>query len=514
MASGKANTRGTVPEGSLHGKWHRQADVVIIGYGAAGASAAITAHDAGADVLILEKAPVEFAGGNSKVSAQGILSTLDFSSDAKIVKNAASFIKALNDVYLVPDDMIRSYVEGIAYNRDWLVSLGADPREFIVSPVIKVSEFGYTALTEFPELRGSKYLCLYNFREMGNQSIWKLLCDSVEKRGIMVICDTPARGLIQDPVTKAILGVIAENNGKEIIIKSRKGVVLTCGGFENNQEMVRDYLSDMACCYPKGTPYNTGDGIKMAMEVGADLWHMKSRVARIGFKLPDFDVSSSLRYPTMGFIRIAKEGKRFMRELPETRHGKVLEHGQWVDSPTPMPMYNIFDENHRAAGPVASGYMTGSLSGFLREHHLYDWSEDNAAEVGKGWIAKADTIKELAKKIGVAPALEETVKRWNKMCDSGKDVDFQRPAKFMAPLQVPPYYAMKLAPMFVNTQGGPRRNARAEVLSVKGNPIPRLYSAGELGSMWGYLYTGGGNLSECMVFGRIAGQHVAAEDQE
>jgi predicted oxidoreductase len=80
-----------------------------------------------------------------------------------------------------------------------------------------------------------------------------------------------------------------------------------------------------------------------------------------------------------------------------------------------------------------------------------------------------------------------------------------------APLETPPYYALELNPCLINTQGGPRRNAAARVLDAFGDPIPRLYSAGELGSLWGIIYQGAGNIAECMVFGRIAGRNAAAE---
>ena len=81
----------------------------------------------------------------------------------------------------------------------------------------------------------------------------------------------------------------------------------------------------------------------------------------------------------------------------------------------------------------------------------------------------------------------------------------------MAPLATPPFYAMELTPAFVNTQGGPRRNQNAEVIGVDGDPIQRLYSAGELGSIYSFLYQGGGNIGECFAFGRIAGRNAAHE---
>jgi len=107
--------------------------------------------------------------------------------------------------------------------------------------------------------------------------------------------------------------------------------------------------------------------------------------------------------------------------------------------------------------------------------------------------------------------LEETIGRYNAFCKNGKDSDFNRPPETLVPLDTPPYYAVKMWPGGPNTQGGPRRNKKAQVLDTQGKPIPRLYAAGELGSIFGRLYQGGGNLAECIAFGRIAGENAALE---
>ena len=93
---------------------------------------------------------------------------------------------------------------------------------------------------------------------------------------IQVLYETPGKALIQHDITKHILGVRADQHGRPITISARRGVVLTCGGFENNQEMIRNYLSGVPYCYTSGSPYNEGDGITMALSVGADLWHMNN----------------------------------------------------------------------------------------------------------------------------------------------------------------------------------------------------------------------------------------------
>ena len=132
-------------------------------------------------------------------------------------------------------------------------------------------------------------------------------------------------------------------------------------------------------------------------------------------------------------------------------------------------------------------------------------------ELAKGWIKKAETIPKLAKCIGINPmALSETIRRWNKMATAGKDEEFGRKLMLTA-LDNGPYYAVELSPSMLNTQGGPRRNERGQILRPDRTPIPRLYSAGELGSIYSNLYQGTGNIGECLVFGRISARNAVAE---
>jgi succinate dehydrogenase/fumarate reductase flavoprotein subunit len=165
----------------------------------------------------------------------------------------------------------------------------------------------------------------------------------------------------------------------------------------------------------------------------------------------------------------------------------------------------IGDEATRQAGPIgvtAIGYNRGR----------YAWSKDNEKEIRRGWIVADDTLAGLAQKTGLdRTMLEKTVDQYNQNCRRGEDVEFHRPQDKLASLGPGPYYAVKLWPCLLNTQGGPRRNAKAQVLYPDGRPIPRLYSAGELGSLYGLLYQGAGNLGECLAFGRIAGREAAKE---
>ena len=135
------------------------------------------------------------------------------------------------------------------------------------------------------------------------------------------------------------------------------------------------------------------------------------------------------------------------------------------------------------------------------------------AELQKGWIVRGETVAELASSISVPPAiLENTVQLWNRYCEAGNDSDFGRNPLELVPLDRPPFYAIKLFPGGSNTLGGPRRSSKAQVVNPFSEPIPGLYAAGECGSIFGMLYpAGGGNLAECIAFGRIAAENAVRE---
>jgi hypothetical protein len=171
-------------------------------------------------------------------------------------------------------------------------------------------------------------------------------------------------------------------------------------------------------------------------------------------------------------------------------------------------MFLIFDHTLFAAGPL---YDKHPSHGWTQIIERYDWSEDNRAELAKGWIKAAVSLADLASVVGLDPAtLADTVSRWNNYCAAKFDPDFGR-SLMMAPIVNGPFYAIELSPSMLNTQGGPRRNEKAQIVRPDGTPIARLYSAGELGSIYSYLYQGTGNIGECLAFGRVSGRNAAAE---
>jgi succinate dehydrogenase/fumarate reductase flavoprotein subunit len=284
----------------------------------------------------------------------------------------------------------------------------------------------------------------------------------------------------------------------------------------------KDYI------FPWGTPGNTGDGIKLASEVGAALWHMASIewgafCARKPSQKFGTAVGAGLgrTMPEGSFVFVNRYGKRFMPENTNLIHRKAPleilffdhEHAEYRN----LPAYMIFDEAYRRKGPIASklGHfqeMWGGPVGYPMIHKIYEWSGDNQAEIDKGWVVRTDTLADLAGKIGAdAAALEETIRNFNGACMESRDPQFGRAGRSLAPLEVPPFYAVELALTLVNTQGGPKHNKDCQVLDFSDQAIPRLYAAGELGSFFGFLYQGGSNYPEAWAFGQIAGRRAAAE---
>jgi succinate dehydrogenase/fumarate reductase flavoprotein subunit len=484
---------------SLPHQWDVEADVVVVGFGAAGFATAVTAHDLGAKVVILEKAPEGQEGGNTRVAGQGYLNTSS-------AEKAGSYLTALCGPYAVPGPMVRVWAEEMCRNNAWLESLGGDPQEHQHPPVG----------IEFPDLPGSD--CVHKFHDgptYGYSNTWKLFERLVKQRPIPILYEAPGRELVQHDSTREIIGVRAERGEKSIHVKARKAVVLTCGGFENNREMIRNYLPGVPYCYTSGSPYNEGDGITMAMSVGADLWHMNNYAGpSMALKVPEIRTSFSMqalhfskRMPG-GMIVVGPDASRFADEKYKTRHGKIPVNGSWLPLTTPCPMFMICDRTLFSAGPL---YDKHPSHGWTQIIERYDWSADNSAELAKGWIKSAESLAALATVLRLDPAaLVDTVTRWNRHCDDQHDPDFGR-TLMLAPIVEKPFYAVELSPSMLNTQGGPRRNERAQIVRPDQTPIARLYSAGELGSIYSYLYQGTGNIGECLAFGRIAGRNAAAE---
>jgi len=468
-------------------KWDEETEVLIIGFGGAGAVAAMTAHDSGAKVLVVEK--MARGGGNTNIAIGGFLCLKDLDGGIQYLESLCHRVSQI-----VEPEMIRIYAEECLKNREWFKSRGA-----------RSHVYGGAAFPQLPGAESIEKGMITGSNTVEENSFWSFLRAQVESRQIPVWYSSPSKDLLTG--TKgAVIGAVIQKEGKERTVKAKRGAILTCGGFEYDDWLKMNYLKGYPY-YSFGSPGNTGDGLRMAQRVGADLWHMAGVSCPLGFKAQEFEAAFLVRPASTSYIYVDQRGKRFASEFVELHAYNFI-----VDLFDPhalsylrIPCYMIFDEDTRKAGPIAHpdiGYNRGR----------YTWSRDNMEEIHRGWIAADETLAGLARNIDLDPAaLEKTVEQYNHGCAIGEDPDFDRPKDKLSPLGQSPYYAMKLWPCLLNTQGGPRRNTKAQVLYPDGRPIPRLYSAGELGSLYGLLYQGAGNLGECLAFGRIAGREAAKE---
>ncbi|MBM2824462.1 MAG: FAD-binding dehydrogenase [Dehalococcoidales bacterium] len=488
-------------------EWHDQAEVIVVGYGGGGGVAAVTAHDAGADVLIVEKQPAETHVNNTLMSGGAFISPTDVKGTEEYLRILAHVDK---DLFWTDPEIIKVWAEYTCQNRAWVDQMGGQV------------EFWPGVAGAHRELMGNDVIKIHRFPEAG-RGFMGFLKKLVNQRQIKTMHGTRARRLITNHRGEVIGVTVQREDGSEINLKATRSVILSTGGFEFNDTMKLQFLR----CYPiyfTGSQANTGAGVKMAMSVGADLWHMNCCAAGFVMKFPElpFAFAPQLRGreqgrttgtraspSSCGYIIVDKTGHRFTNENFKQHHISYELGGydsRSLNFPR-IPAYWIMDRKRIEDGPLS-----GTNGGAAGPVCFYQWGEDNKTEIDRGWIISAEDISELGRKLGIDPEnLKKTVENYNSYCRNGSDPELRRRPDGLVPLDTPPYYGVKLWPGGPNTQGGPRRNYKAQVVDVESDPIPGLYAAGELGSVFGMLYTGGGNLGECLSFGRIAGENAARE---
>ena len=531
-------------------KWDYTADVVIIGYGYAGQAAAIEADQKGSSVIILEKAPFRERGGNSRVCGQGLLAP-----SPAIWEDYKAYITHMTEGQGYPTnhgegytsaDTIALYVEGSYETRAWFESLGM--------PLNAANNGGGPGawIPFYPTFPGADAIASEDQywtnrtkvegAEAKSGNVWANLEHYIDtKTKVEIKYKTPAKRLVQNPETREVLGVIVTQSGKEKAIKARQAVVVCGGGWEYNQEMVRNF-QHMPELYSIGSPHNTGETIKMCWDAGAAPYNMSVVAAPTYWcagVVPGYKGTIQLANQTSNgpFIMVGRNNKRFIdefrgsvagiqnkaiadREGTLTVSGQEIRDGAYVPKSTPEPIHMIFDEAGRLSRAMFSMFF-----GWAAYVEGFKGSSDNSAELANGWIIKADTIAELAEKTGRnADELQATIDRWNSDCANGKDTQFDtgdpnrapymRPANRLQPFTTGPFYAIEAHQCTLNTQGGMARNPKSEVMSIEGPPIPRLYAAGENGDIWTILYQCMSNAGAgCMVHGRIAGDEASKLDR-
>ncbi len=326
------------------------------------------------------------------------------------------------------------------------------------------------------------------------------------ERGVEVMLETPGTKLTVNELGVGV-GVLAEHGGRPLRIATRKGVVLACGGFEWNAELVRAHIGyDVQ---PLSPPNNVGDGLRMATEVGARLANLDSYWGTPAMFDPDFQDADGQLVPQFEWGRgapssivVNRKGKRFANEaLPYNDFPKAFGtyDPEAVEFPNAGSGFLIFDKRVRDSQRILS-----MLPG----------------QADPEWAVKATSVGELAELIGVDKStLESTVKRYNLHAASGEDPDFHRhevgimSPGTVRPITEPPFYAVEIHPGTLGTNGGPQIDRNGQVRKLGGGVIGGLYAAGNTAAnVFGWAYpSGGGTLGNGMVFGFLAGRHVAQQ---
>ena len=432
-------------------------DIVIIGAGGAGMTAAINAKQAGKDVILLEKMP--YAGGNTTKATGGMnAAETHYQAEQGIDDSVEQFVEDtmegghnINDRNLV-ETMAENSAEGI----DWLDSIGA--------PLPKVSFSGgaTNARIHAPE-DGSG---------VGAYLVTSML-KKVNELGIDVMYNTKATELISQDGT--VTGVKAERHDTNYTINA-KAVILATGGFGNNEDMIVQYREDLKGTVTTSAPGITGDGIVMAEEVGADLVDIDQiQLHPTVEQKTSMLITESVRGD--GAILVNQDGKRFTDELLTRDVVSAAE----LEQPGSYA-YIIFDQRLREGLKATEKY------------------------ISTGITVEGETIEDLAEKIDVDPkTLAETLSNWNKYVADKNDPEFGRTTGMEMDLSQAPYYAIKIAPGIHHTMGGVHIDTSAKVIDTDGNAIPGLFAAGEVvGGVHGGNRIGGNAVADIVVFGKIA----------
>jgi 3-oxosteroid 1-dehydrogenase len=531
--------------------WDRIVDVVVVGSGAAALTAAVLAHDGGAEVLVLEKA--DMLGGTTAVSGGAVwLPCNHVMADAGVEDNREDALAyatrlaggrapdpSLLEVYVDTAPEVLRYLEdhtplrthisplpdyywpwGFPGNRpvpgraveadpyavrrelpDWADRLAARGTLMSLGAATTLTEDMMEQTPELlEELRRREE---EDIRPKGAALVARLFKGLLD-RHVETMLETPARKLVCDDDGR-VVGLVAEQEGGTLRIGARKGVVLACGGFEWNRELVLAHIGYEV--EPLTPPNNVGDGLTMAIEAGAKLANLSSYwgtpamadpdITRDGTPVPQFEWGRG----APSSIIVNRRGHRFANEaLPYNDFPKAFGtyDTEAVEFPNEGPAFLVFDRTVRDSQRILSMVPGGPEP---------------------DWIVKADTIRQLADRIGIdGDALERTVSRYNEHASHGEDPDFGRhelglmAAGQVAPLDVAPFYAVEIRPGTLGTNGGPQIDGHGRVYNAEGGVIDGLYAAGNTAAnVFGWAYpSGGATLGNAMVFGFLAGRHAAS----
>lgn len=511
--SSKGGASESAPAADGDFAWDEETDVLVVGAGLAGVAAAVTVGKESPDAscLLIEKGTSSLGNGNSPFSSGWFMHT---SADRE--QAALDYLKELRHSDTgTPDDVLAAFATELTRNLDWIKELGAADTDLTIVP----GTTDYACFPEYPELEHSAAIDYAAFT--AEDSKWDHVTKFMNEvvgglPSVTLKTECPLVALVQDPTTKAVLGGIYNDGKNDVRVKANKGVIMTCGGFESNPDMMANYFSQPTVT-PIAAQENTGDGHRICALLNVAEWHMNSGA---GFwnTIRKLDDSGWGKYNGSGSplknlgITVGDNGRRFymdwdacctfdwdqfyagvpMNAAVGSRHGHMQFGGNWHLLPMPEISWFVCDQAAMDAGAYAF---------------------QGTDPVAEGFGYKADTLEDLAAQANLpVDEFVETVTVWNGYCENGKDLSFFRPPSTLTPVKTPPFYIMMQRPQMLNTDGGPVRNAKGEIIDIEGNVIPHLYSAGEFGSVWSGHYQGGGNLGECLAFGRIAARSALANE--
>lgn len=480
---------GAKPAANMPDKWDREADIVIVGFGGAGAAAAIEAGRTGASVLVLERMPV---GGGSTALCGGIV----YLGGGTPIQQAAGFEDTLDGMYDyllaaaghgADPDMVQTYVDQNLELYDWLTQIGIKfkasylPGKFAVPPTDdglvysgNETQAKYAATTP-PVPRG------HHVQSPGESGkvLWPPLQAAAEAAGAEILTDALGKNLVVDAEGR-VVGVEAEIDGEEQYVKAGKAVILTAGGFAANKDMVSQHCPDfLQASIITGTDGDDGSGIRMGQGAGADVRMLGAAFA--------YAAPYMYSEPLVKGVLLNQRGRRF---IGEDNYGSYI--GCALMKGVPLGVLVIDDAIWSEVPDAAKEYIT--LAG------------------------QADTVGELVAGLGVNPTLAEaTVATYNQFAAEGQDPEFEKEGHYLQPIETAPFYAVAFPVEYASifTTGGLRINTQAQVLDVNGEPVPGLYSAGRNAfAVTAENYPGSGtSVGEALIFGRIAGQGAAAEER-
>lgn len=465
-----------------------EADLVVIGGGGAGLSAAVAAAERGTDVIILEK--LDSLGGNA-AKAGGI-----FAAESPVQRRFR--VVARKDVcfqmqmeysnYKINPRLWRAFVDKSGDTVRWLENMG------LVIPVISPYYPGQNPLT-------------WHTPKNGGSDIVNVLQKRCDELGVRYLLNITVNKLIKDEKGK-LTGVSAIQNSKPIKINTRSAVIAT-GGFAGNKEMIRKHSSiDADALGLIGLPH-MGEGIKMAIEMGSDTeglgtLHLTGPSCRDNRPL-----TSIAAEPCTVFVN--KNGERYVDEVAGLKSficvNAILKQPEMTTyTLLDSEILKFLDEN---------GFTKGVGSIFRYQQMRSEWMNELQKEITEcGLAMKSDSWTEIAEWMGADPAiLTSTIEEYNISCDRGHDPLFAKDRMFLIPLRTPPYYAIKAGPGMIGTLGGIKINEHMEVIDKKAKPIPGLYAAGsDAGGCQPDTYNinlAGATFGFAVNSGRIAGENAS-----